>query len=254
MRTTRNRDPRRDRRTALAAALGLALAVLATMPTEGAAQRDATFDLTGTVVDHAGRPLVGAFVSLEGWERGVLSDARGVFRIPDLYEGRVVVRVEQLGYADRSWSGVVGPGSAPLVLRLEPRPVMLEGLTVVTDRFRARRNAVATAVRAWDRAELATSPHETAARFVEARAGLSILPCRTARGGSCIRWRGRLVPTTVYVDEAPILGGMAYLEALQPHELHLVEVYRAGRHIRVYTEPFMEQAARVRLQPVAFLR
>jgi hypothetical protein len=233
--------------------LGLAVTT-AELGAQARVAEPAVVDVVGTVVDDAGRPLAGAFVSLDGSDRGVLSDERGRFRIPDLDAGRVVLRVEQLGYADLVWAGVVGTDPRPLVLALEPRPVMLEGLTVVTDRFRARRNAVATAVRAWERADLATSPYETAARFIAARAGLATVPCRAAHSSLCVWSRGRVVSPTVYVDEAPIFGGMEYLDALPPHELHLVEVYGNGRHIRAYTEQFMERAAQIRLQPVAFLR
>lgn len=229
-----------------------ALAVAA-MARSAFAQEGGSFDLGGMVVGESGQPLVGAFVSLPGAEWGSLTDEEGRFRIPGMTPGRVELKVEQLGYATREWAGHVGPASGPLVLRMEPRAVMLEGLTVVTDRFRNRRNATATATRAWDRGELVTSPYESAARFVEARAGVSTTPCRARHTSVCLWSRGRVVAPVVYVDEAPVFAGMEYLEALQPHELHMVEVYAGGRHIRVYTERFMERAARTRLQPVAFI-
>lgn len=211
------------------------------------------FDLTGTVVGESGQPLVGAFVSFPGADWGSLSDEEGVFRIPDILPGRVELEVEQLGYATLTWAGEVGPTSGPLVLRMEPRAVMLEGLTVVTDRFRSRRNATATSSRAWDRTDLVTSPYESAAQFVSARAGLSTTPCRAAHTSVCVWSRGRAVAPVIYVDEAPVFAGMEYLESMRPHELHLVEVFSRGRHIRVYTEHFMERAARTRLQPMAFI-
>jgi hypothetical protein len=46
---------------------------------------------------------------------------------------------------------------------------------------------------------------------------------------------------------------MDYLAAIAPHELHMVEVFGQGRHIRAYTTRFMERAAKTRLQPVAVL-
>ena len=57
----------------------------------------------------------------------------------------------------------------------------------------------------------------------------------------------------IVIDEIPILGGMDYLAAIAPHELHMVEVYGHGRHIRAYTTRFMARAAKTRLQPVALL-
>lgn len=236
-------------------ALGLAALVTALLARNASAQQVAEFDLTGSVVGERGDPLVGAFVSFAGADWGALTGDDGVFRIPDVVEGRVELEVEQLGYETLRWAGDVGPGSGPLVLRMEPRALMLEGLTVVTDRFRSRRNATATSVRAWDREKLATSPYQTAAQFVSARAGLSTVPCRSllTHTSVCLRSRGRIVAPSVYVDEAPVFAGMEYLDAMEPHELYLVEVYGGGRHIRVYTQQFMERAARTRLQPVAFI-
>lgn len=247
----REEESRWTRWLATLALVALAVALLAR---SALAQEGESLDLTGTVVGQAGQPLVGAMVSLTGADWGSLTNEEGRFRIPDLYPGRVELTVEQLGYADLEWAGEVGPDSGPLVLRMEPRAVMLEGLTVVTDRFRNRRNATATSVRAWDRETLTTSPYESAARFVSARAGLSLTPCRgNVHASTCIWYRGRIVVPTVYVDEAPMFGGLQYLEMLRPHEIYMVEVYSRGRHIRVYTRSFMERAARTRLQPIPFI-
>ena len=50
-----------------------------------------------------------------------------------------------------------------------------------------------------------------------------------------------------------MVGGMEYLSVIPPHELYLVEVYASGRHIRAYTNHFMERAAKTRLRPMAFV-
>lgn len=234
-------------------ALAFAVLAVALMARSAFGQEVEAFDLTGTVVGENGQALVGAFVSFPGADWGSLTNEEGRFRIPDVTPGRMELQVDQLGYATLEWAGHVGADSGPLLLRMEPRALMLEGLTVVTDRFRNRRNATATSVRAWDRGALATSPYETAARFVEARAGITMTPCRAAHTSTCVWSRGRVVAPSVYVDEAPVFAGMEYLDAMQPHELHMVEVYSGGRHIRVYTERFMERAARTRLQPLAFV-
>ncbi len=218
---------------------------------------DEEFDLAGRVVGEGGRPLVGAFVSFAGADWGSLTDEAGRFRLPDVLPGRVELHVEQLGYADGSWAGVVGPGSDALIIRLEPRAVMLEGLRVVTDRFETRRRALAVSSRAYEREDLATSPYSTARDFVEARGGIFTTACRgrfASHATTCVWSRGRAVAPTVYVDEAPVFAGMEYLAVMEPHELNRVEIYGRGTHIRVYTQNFMARAARIRLQPVAFFR
>ena len=57
----------------------------------------------------------------------------------------------------------------------------------------------------------------------------------------------------VWIDEAPVVGGMDYLRTVRPYELYMVEVYAGGRQIRAYTPRFMERAAKTRLQPIAFV-
>jgi hypothetical protein len=237
----------------VAVGIALAIAALALLVGQARAQDIAQpFDLRGTVVDaENGAPLVGAWVSLTGSEWGSISDDAGRFRIPDLYEGPVSLTVEQLGYETLEWSGEVTSASSPLALRVRPQPVLLEGLQVVTDRFRSRRNAVATSVRSFDASDLTTSPQRTALEFVSQRALFGVVPCRGRWSTTCVRARGRVVEPTVYVDEAPIVAGLDYLDSMAPWELYMIEVYAGGRHIRAYTPQFMERAAKQRLNPIA---
>jgi hypothetical protein len=212
------------------------------------------FDLGGVVVDDvSGAALAGAFVSLAGSDWGSLTNDEGRFRIPDTLEGRTSLSVEMLGYETLVWAGTVSEGDAP-VLRLVPQAIVLEGLRVVTDRFQSRRNGTATSVRAFDRGDLTSTPEETVLDFVAMRTGLARTRCPAAAVSSaCLYIRGRLSESVVYVDEMPVIGGLDHLDAIQPHELYMVEVYARGRHIRAYTNQFMERAAKTRLQPIALL-
>ena len=210
------------------------------------------FDLVGTVTDEGGRPLVGAFVGLADSEWGSLTDDAGRFRIPDVTPGVVTLEAELLGYQKLTWEGPVAAGSG-LALRMTAKPILLEGLTVVTDRFESRRRAVASSVRWFDHGALATSPQSTALAFVQARAGLYPVRCNGAWSNRCFMVRGRATEPRVWVDEAPVMGGLEYLESMAPHELYMVEVYGAGRAIRAYTPQFMERAAESRLRPIPFV-
>jgi len=235
----------------------LALIAVALLTRDALAQETAgpvEFDLRGTVVDDAsGQMLAGAFVSLTGSEWGSLSNDEGQFRIPDVGAGSVSLTVELLGYERLEWTGTVAQGDRP-ALRLVPQAILLEGLQVVTDRFQSRRNATATSVRAFDREDLTRTPQETVLDFVAVRAGLIRTSCSGGQVSSiCFLVRGRQATAVVYVDEMPVIGGLDYLDALPPHELYMVEVYGQGRHIRVYTNTFMEKAAKTRLRPVALL-
>lgn len=210
------------------------------------------FDLVGTLSDEGGRPLVGAFVSLADSEWGSLTDETGRFRIPDLTHGFVSIQAELLGYETLTWEGTVAAGKA-VALRMVSKPILLEGLTVVTDRFESRRRSVATSVRWFDHDALATSPQPTALDFVKTRAGLFSVSCNGRWTSRCFMVRGRPTEPRVYVDEMPVFGGMEYLESMAPHELYMVEVYGSGRAIRAYTPRFMERAAEYRLMPMPFV-
>ncbi len=234
---------------------GIAAIVVALIAGRAFAQdatEPASFDLVGTVAGEHGEPLPGAFVSVEGSAWGSLTDEAGRFRIRDLDAGRVSLTVQQLGYDTLRWEGPVAAGT-PLALRLTPRPVVLEGLHVVTDRFESRRRAVPTAVRWFDRTALATAPQETALDFVTARGGVPRVPCHGRWSDRCFIVRGRLTEPAVWVDEVPLIGGIDYLDLIPLYELYMVEVYAGGRQIRAYTTRFMERAAKIRLTPVAIL-
>jgi len=202
----------------------------------------AAFDLVGTVTDPDGRPLVGAFVALERSEWGSLTGANGRFVISRVSRGEVSLTAELIGYAKLEWTGTAAQGTE-VRLVLEPEPILLEGLTIVADRFESRRRAVATSVRWFDRTALATSPQDNALDFLSARGGLHHVSCRGVWSSECFVVRGRVTAPSVWVDEAPLIGGLDFLRTIPPHELYMVEVYGSGRHIRAYTNRYMERAA-----------
>jgi hypothetical protein len=211
--------------------------------------------LVGRVIDATtGTPLVGAFVHRTGEDQGVLTDDEGRFRLPGIPAGIVSLSVEQLGYVTQIRTSLVSEDADPIVLALDPDPILLEGIQVVTDRFERRRRALAVSSQAFDREDLVTSPAFNVLDFVTSRTPLRPFRCGSVSlDGICAFVRGRIRPVTVYVDEAPFLGGLAFLEMMEPHELQRVEVYRGGAHIRVYTQAFMERAGRTRLTPLAVL-
>ena len=240
-------------RKALVLGLLLAIVALALLARDGMAQQVAEpFELVGTVVDaDNGQALTGAWVSLVGSEWGSVTDDRGRFRIPDMDGGPLALSVEQLGYETLMWEGEAAEGDGLLELELTPQPLVLQGLQVVTDRFRSRRNAIATSVFAYDLNDLTTTAQRTALDFISLRAGSASVSCAGRRGDTCLIVRGRVVEPVVYIDEAPFLGGLDYLDSLAPYELYMIEIFGGGRHIRAYTPRFMERAAKQRLQPIA---
>lgn len=228
---------------------GILLALLLAPLSSGDAQEADRRAITGQVVDaESGTALFGALVAIEGSDRAVLSDAEGRFSLPDVLAGAHQVMVAQLGYDTLRVNAA--PGGAPLTLALTPNPVLLEGIQVVTDRFRRRRNAVASSVRAFDREQLLASAALDARDFVSRTTGLVPTSCLSSMSLTPCAWvRGRPEPVRVYIDDNPTVGGLDHLAMYQPHELYLVEVFSGGRHVRAYTNWYMSQAARGKIFP-----
>lgn len=227
------------------------------LPGPGAAQTSAgdreKVEVLGWVVDARNRePIPATFVHLEGHEIGSLTEEEGRFRLELTEEeasGRVTLVAEALGYEAFEWSGRLPDGY--LVLDLEPRPEVLEGLEVVVDRFERRRRAVPTSFRVFDQFDLARSTQPSILDHVRAHTGVQIVTCpRRAREQWCVWRRGGRRGVQVYIDEFATIGGMGWLETLSPADVYMVEVYDRGTHIRVYTRQFMENAAKMRLLPV----
>ena len=234
--------------------LPLVLAALAAPPASGQAAPSAEeATLRGRVVDaRSGRPLAGARVAWEHARRPALTDTAGRFVFEGLDPEPGIVTVDHYGYGTRVWRARAAAGSDVGDLALEPDPLLLEGVTVVTDRLaevermiRNRRNAVPFAVRALDQDRLVSTGARDVADFLTSGAGLHPARCPSrSLGTGCIWRRGRAVEPRVYIDEMPVIGGLEQLASYQTHELYLLEVYAAGSEIRAYTHQFMERMVR----------
>ncbi len=236
------------------AALPGALALSAGFPVAAVAQdgqpvcEDDQARIVGVIVDASTEmPLAGAHVSVEASDWGSLTTDNGRFLLCEIGAGNHVVTVERLGYVTlESWIEADASGD-PVALHMQPDPILLEGLEVISDRFERRRRAAATTVRAFDQEDLASSGYWSAADFVDRQAGIMTTHCGISR---CVYYRGAVVNPRVYLDEFPLIGGWSHLETIPTSELYMIEVYRRGTHIRAYTHNFMKRAARVRLAPM----
>ena len=117
-------------------------------PAPGTPKSDATFTVTGTVVDSVtGAPVRRAAVDVsDPIERATLTDSNGHFQFEKMPEGRVFISAMKPGFINqRGMSATVpldvGPDMSPLLLRIAPAAVIqgrvttrdgqpLEGLTV----------------------------------------------------------------------------------------------------------------------------
>lgn len=204
--------------------------------------------IVGQVVDAATEaPLDVVRVASEVSARSALTTSDGRFFLCEVAAGTIAITAERLGYETLTVDVVAGIAGDPIRLRLQPSPILLEGLEIVMDRFKSRHRAVATVVRTYDEAAFASSGHWSAADFVASRSGIFTTPCGFGR---CVYYRGTLVPPSVYLDERPLPGGWAQFESLPTSHLYMIEVYRRGTHVRAYSQAFMERAAKTRLAPL----
>ena len=205
--------------------------------------------ILGVIVDATTEmPLAGAYVSVGGSDFGSLTTDNGWFALCGIEAGTHLVSVERLGYATLESRVEVAAPWDRVALRMQPDPILLEGLEIVADRFDRRRRAVETGVRSFEQEDLLRSGYWSAAEFVNLRAGVKVTACGP---DTCVYRGGRSGPVepTVYLDEVRMIGGWSELEAIATSQLYMLEVYRGGIHIRAYTHQFMEYAAKVRLEP-----
>lgn len=236
--------------------VSLAFVAVAFLVRDGSAQQTQELgkqpiQLVGTVVDPAGQPLVGAMVAVSNENLASLTDAKGRFSLPNVKPGEVSLTAEQLGYDTLTVTRTAAAG-VPVTITLTPKPTLLEGLHVVVNRFKQRREATAFTVRSWGRKALATSGQQNMADFIRGTMGLSTTPCPAYSAAEvCIFRQNYVFAPTVYINEMPVMGGLSYLESYRPSDLYLIESYGHGAEIRAYTVGFMAHAAKTRLQPIA---
>ena len=210
--------------------------------------RDGEARIVGVVVDAGTEaPLAGASVSVARSDWQSLTTDSGRFLLCGIGAGVHRLTAERLGYRTVTALVEAAASADPLRVRMQADPILLEGLEVVMDRFRHRRRAVATTVQTYGEEQLAASSYWSAAEFIDSRPGIMAGPCRFR---ACAHVRGGTVESDIYLDEMPLIGGWAALEAIPTAQLYMVEVYGRGRHVRAYSHSFMQRAAKIRLLPM----
>jgi len=163
-----------------------------------------------------------------------------------------------------------------LTIRLMPRPLALERITVTVNRLEQRRNAAPVAVHTLSRDEVVSSVSSVAAELVRDRSPWIVTGCPANLGATvyphrdgppnestlhdpgqpmwvptelCVRFRGRALTPRLCLDDRPIT--MVELTAYAADEIYAVEYYGSyPPQVRLYTTRFLERGKRV--MPFAF--
>ncbi len=262
------------------ASMMVAALALVSAPGLRAQERDAApvlVTLQGVVLDEVTKtPVVGAAVYLEDESHGALTDALGAFRIEGVPADSQTVVATQFGYWEIAAAINVPEAGAVIEIELKPRPVLLDGVTAVTDniqtmvrRLQTRRRSLPYQTRAFDQERLLRSRSVDALEFLWREANLERRPCPSTVGvtlagwqpngrlggwalpsqvagalaSQCIRRRGRVVSPRVYIDEVPAVNGVDALRNYPTTRIYALEVFSQGAEIRAYTYRFMQRMA-----------
>ncbi len=209
-------------------------------------------ELRGVVVDSAtGQPIVVARLEIERLNARVYSDEQGAFAIGRLPERAELLVVRALGY--RPAAHLVRPSRTgePLRIALVPQPTELAALHAVYDMFEARRRASPYVSRVFRRTDLALSAAPNMLNFLRTRGAVQLRNCAWGRAGlaGCQFSRGSWSGAAIFLDGAPLIGGIESLETYGPEEIERVEIYRAGKIVYLYSTWYMERAVRRRMPP-----
>lgn len=236
---------------ALTAGIAPTAADAQSVPSQGQAnvQSRRQARVAGRVLSQAnGNPLAYATVELTDLRRSTLTDENGNFVFDRVPAGEHPLSVRMVGYQAHS-RPVSADDAAAVEVRLADDPVLLAGITVTTNRFEQRIRTVPYAVRVQGKRDVYATAASDAEEFVRARSGLMRVECADRTRKDCFLIRGRVGRPVVYIDDAPAPGGVEMLAMIPRQEISRVEFIRSGSIIRVYTERFMEWAARHNYRP-----
>ncbi len=230
--------------------MGLAFFMTTLVPLGSLRAQDATSDILirGRVVDAVTRePLVNAFVVHEPTSTGEVTDSLGRFELQLPLGRQIVLMIGRFGYQDMRFELPDSGIARPLVLPLEPDPVMLEGLDVAVDqlaalegRIESRRRRYLGSARSLVGDEVRGSG--TAYDLVR-RTASRAFSCSNDGLELCSRdRRGRERQIRICINEQRAWGGILMLQSLSSEEVYILEIFGFRvTQVRLYTRSFMLQ-------------
>ncbi len=237
-------------------ALAVVVALLAcTAGWESAAAQQPTGTITGVVTTVAGDPVVGAQVLLEGTERGMLTNTRGVFTFAGVPAGEQRVRVISLGYrTDIQSVTVPADGTVAMEFRLAVSAIAMDEIVVTGQATGTARREIGTSIATIDAGALETAPVKNMSQLLQARApGVNVLAGGGKSGqGTRIVLRGAASVSQaneplIYVDGVRIdnssasgisttTAGVSWsgLDDINPADIERIEIVRGASAATLY--------------------
>jgi hypothetical protein len=231
-----------------------------------------SFDLHGVVLDvSTDEPIADAWVQVSELGVRVPVDSAGLFRIPDMPQGRFTFVTSAFGYFENVEQSVVADGSV-LLVGLAAAPFDVEGLTVVVagrgpyvagslrdslvlldQRLESRRLRTGLSSRVSAREDLLQSTAQTVYDLLRERHLMHLESCPgedTLGEPRCMRVRGNLRRVTTYLDDMTTPISAIYLYA--PTDLYQVEFYPSLGHVHLITMRYATHMAQTEWRPMRF--
>jgi iron complex outermembrane receptor protein len=229
--------------------LGLAVALLALGDGFGTAPlaAQATGQINGRVREVGGAAVVAAQVSLDGGQRGALTNDFGTFSLRDVPAGRHTLSIVRIGYVTYETDVTVTPGSmVGLEVVLEASVIALGGVTVIGSReeieeTRRQMRDIPGAVALLEPAQIRQSRQATFGDVLRLTPGVFAQPRFGAADESQFSIRGSGLRNNFHLRGVNILmNGMPYrladgftdFETLELLNMENIEVYKGANALR----------------------
>jgi TonB family protein len=207
------------------------VAVALAYATTGRAQdsRPATGSINGRVLDPAGRAVAGAELTIPGSTVRVETDDTGEFRLKNVPAGDLSVRVRRLGFKpDTSIINVLAGQTVPLMIALEPLPVVLAPMTILGKHYTGR---LASFYQRRDRGmghyytrdEIEKRNPANTTDLLRTVPGIRLQPLGFGR--QTLRFRGARCPPLVWIDGSPLGAGEFDIDNVPTRSIEAMEIY-----------------------------
>src|SRR2546423_2278279 len=215
-------------RRLLLQSLPVMLAVAA--PLRSAAQQG---NITGTVTDSAGLPLVGVEISVDGLPVRTITDEHGVFHLGGIPYGTQTLNARRLGFApDRTSIEISTPADATATIRLKAIAENLPPVCIHPGRM----SYTGRLAGYYERLEKKSGggyfitreqiDHENPRLLGQLLQRVPGVMAVRGRGGiTGIRLRGRPCWPLIWIDGAPMPSGEVDLDSFVPSSIHGIELY-----------------------------
>ena len=189
-------------------------------------------NITGTVTDTAGIPLLGVEISVDGTVAHAYTDQKGVFHLGGVQYGPRTLSARRLGFAPAQIGvEVAQAGEASVQLRLKPVVAVLPPVLIRPGRM----SYTGRLAGYYERLEKRSNgyfitrdqiDHENPRMLSQLLQHVPGVTALRLRGGTTgIRLRGRNCWPLVWIDGTPMPSGEVDLDSFSPSTIHGIELY-----------------------------